>query len=79
MPVDEIEINTLVGEFVNVMHRYGHGSGKLTNPHKDYYSVVIGKSPGLLHDDIIIHFSQDDIISILRNLDVIVIILQETK
>lgn len=75
MPVDEI--NTLVGEFVNVMYKYGHGSGKLTNPRKDYYNVVIGKSPGLSQDEIIIHFSLDDVSSILSNSDVTVIMLRE--
>ncbi len=74
------EINTLVGEVVNIMHKYGHGSGKLVNPHKDYYSVVIGKSPGPLHDDIIIHFSQSDVkVPILGTPDVTIIILKETE
>jgi hypothetical protein len=75
MPVDEI--NTLVGEFVNVMHKHGHGSGKLINPRNDYYYVVIGKSPGLLHDEITIHFSQDDVSTILSYSDIIVIMLRE--
>lgn len=75
MPIDEI--NTLIGEFVNVMHKYGHGSGKLANPCKDYYNVVIGKSPGLSQDEIIIHFSLADVSTILSYSDVTVIMLRE--
>lgn len=74
MPADDF--NTLVGEFVNVMHKYGHGSGKLINPHKDYYTVNIGRSSGLMQDDLIIHFFQSDVSSILTGLDTIVIMLK---
>lgn len=71
--------NTLVGEFVNVIHKYGHGSGLLTSQCKDYYNVVIGKSSGLYFDEITIHFQRGDVGSILTGPDVTVIMLKETK